>query len=129
MVCMRFRYVGPPELAIAGAPRGHRIGSAEDFGRWVAARSVEELAEPFTFVVDIDGWLRLAPRRSEHVACAGGWWPRSATSQRGTASTSAHGAAAAWAFDRAGLHRLDEFTHPVVSRLPGGRSLLSGCLG
>ena len=25
-----------------------------------------------TFVVDLAGWLRLAPRRSEHVACAGG---------------------------------------------------------
>ena len=28
--------------------------------------------EPFTFVVDLEGVLRLAPRRSEHVACAGG---------------------------------------------------------
>ncbi|MER7374634.1 hypothetical protein [Streptomyces lanatus] len=35
-------------------------------------QSVAELAEPFTFVVGIDGVLRLAPRRSEHVACAGG---------------------------------------------------------
>lgn len=25
--------------------------------------------EPFTFVIDLDGTLRLAPRRSEHVAC------------------------------------------------------------
>jgi hypothetical protein len=29
-------------------------------------------AEPFTFVVDLDGVLWLAPRRTEHVACAGG---------------------------------------------------------
>ncbi len=31
-----------------------------------------ELAEPFTFVVGMDGVLRLAPRRSEQVAYAGG---------------------------------------------------------
>ncbi|MEU4353708.1 hypothetical protein [Streptomyces virginiae] len=31
-----------------------------------------DLAEPFTFVVDTAGLLRLAPRRGEHVVCAGG---------------------------------------------------------
>ncbi|MFK4548229.1 hypothetical protein RKD29_007825 [Streptomyces tendae] len=31
-----------------------------------------ELAEPFTFVVGMDGVLRLAPRRSERVSCADG---------------------------------------------------------
>lgn len=30
------------------------------------------MEEPFTFVVDLAGALRLAPRRSEHVTCAGG---------------------------------------------------------
>ena len=29
-------------------------------------------AEPLTFVVGVDGILRVADRRSEHVACAGG---------------------------------------------------------
>jgi hypothetical protein len=38
----------------------------------MAERSAAELAEPFTFVVGQDGVLRLAPRRSEHVACADG---------------------------------------------------------
>ncbi|MFC7590276.1 hypothetical protein ACFQYP_46225 [Nonomuraea antimicrobica] len=42
-----------------------------DFEGWVVARSAVELAEPFTFVVDLEGVLRLAPRRSEHAACAG----------------------------------------------------------
>nr|WP_052848925.1 hypothetical protein [Streptomyces avicenniae] len=51
---------------------GCRIGSAADFDGWVARRSAPELAEPFTFVVGTDGVLRLAPRRSEHVACAEG---------------------------------------------------------
>ncbi|MEE1782508.1 hypothetical protein PUR71_06170 [Streptomyces sp. SP17BM10] len=35
-------------------------------------RTAAELAEPFTFVVGLSGFLRLAPRRSEHVVCAGG---------------------------------------------------------
>ncbi|MFB7053279.1 hypothetical protein ACFCXT_09075 [Streptomyces vinaceus] len=67
-----YRYVGPVELKTAVRPGGggRRIGSAADFGSWIAERSAEELAEPFTFVVGTDGVLRLAPRRSEHVACA-----------------------------------------------------------
>ncbi|WP_285567975.1 hypothetical protein [Streptomyces sp. RTGN2] len=48
------------------------MGSAADFGGWIAERSAAELTEPFTFVIGTDGVLRLAPRRSEHVACAGG---------------------------------------------------------
>jgi hypothetical protein len=39
---------------------------------WLARRERGELVEPFTFVVVLDGGLRLAPRRSEHVALAGG---------------------------------------------------------
>ncbi|KOX37514.1 MULTISPECIES: hypothetical protein [unclassified Streptomyces] len=69
-----YRYVGPVELKAAVRPgeSGRRIGSAADFADWAAERSMVELAEPFTFVVGMDGVLRLAPRRSEHVACAGG---------------------------------------------------------
>ncbi|MFE6769143.1 hypothetical protein ACFVFD_09240 [Streptomyces fimicarius] len=51
---------------------GRRIGSAADFGAWAAERTAVDLVEPFTFVVGMDGALRLAPRRSEHVACADG---------------------------------------------------------
>lgn len=70
----RYRYVGPPELQDAVRPGdgGFRIRSAGDFAAWAAQRPTAELAEPFTFVVDTEGVLRLAPRRSEHVACAGG---------------------------------------------------------
>ncbi|WP_432042722.1 hypothetical protein [Streptomyces cadmiisoli] len=69
-----YRYVGPVDLKAAVRPGsgGCRIGSPSDFDRWVAERSAAELVEPFTFVVGLDGGLRLAPRRSEHVACAGG---------------------------------------------------------
>ncbi|MEU3242549.1 hypothetical protein ABZ713_07110, partial [Streptomyces sp. NPDC006875] len=69
-----YRYVGPAELKAAVRPGdgGRRIGSAADFGGWIVEQSAAELTEPFTFVIDVDGVLRLAPRRSEHVACAGG---------------------------------------------------------
>lgn len=69
-----YRYVGPIELKAAIRPGGGRcrISSAAECGRWIAERSAAEPAEPFTFVVGLDGTLRLAPRRSEHVACAGG---------------------------------------------------------
>ncbi|MFJ1897338.1 MULTISPECIES: hypothetical protein [unclassified Streptomyces] len=69
-----YRYVGPVELkaAVRSGNGGCPIRSAADFDGWIAERSAAELAEPFTFVVGTDGVLRLAPRRSEHVACAGG---------------------------------------------------------
>ncbi|MET8956967.1 hypothetical protein ACWEO4_46500 [Streptomyces sp. NPDC004393] len=69
-----YRYVGPTELKAAVRPDsgGCPISSAAEFGVWIAKRSAAELAEPFTFVVGVDGVLRLAPRRREHVACAGG---------------------------------------------------------
>ncbi|MFJ9708725.1 hypothetical protein [Streptomyces sp. NPDC101234] len=51
---------------------GSLITSVSDFSTWVGRQSPAELAEPFTYVVGLDGRLRLAPRRSEHVACAGG---------------------------------------------------------
>ncbi|MGI5240346.1 hypothetical protein [Dactylosporangium sp. CA-139066] len=69
----RYGYVGPPEL------RGRVVGldtvavqTAAALARWLAGRNRGELVEPFTFVVSLDGELRLAPRSSEHVALAGG---------------------------------------------------------
>ncbi|GHF39906.1 hypothetical protein GCM10018790_16870 [Kitasatospora xanthocidica] len=67
-----YRYVGPPELREAGGPAGPPVRTADEFAAWADARTAEELTEPFTFVIDLGGALRLAPRRSEHVACAGG---------------------------------------------------------
>ncbi|MFB8141390.1 hypothetical protein [Streptomyces parvus] len=69
-----YRYVGPADLKAAVRPGsgGRRIGSAADFAHWAAEQAAAELLEPFTFVVGMDGALKLAPRRSEHVACAGG---------------------------------------------------------
>jgi hypothetical protein len=48
------------------------VTSAHVLARWLAARPADELSEPFSFVVSLDGQLRLAPRRSENVDCAAG---------------------------------------------------------
>jgi hypothetical protein len=60
-----YRYVGPAEILAAARPLvpGRAVLVRED---------VTGAGEPFTFVIDLEGILRLAPRRSEHVACAGG---------------------------------------------------------
>jgi len=60
-----YHYVGPAEVLAAARPLAP--------GRAVLARDdIPGADEPFTFVIDLEGRLRLAPRRSEHVACAGG---------------------------------------------------------
>ncbi|MEV6195712.1 hypothetical protein AB0M19_25295 [Streptomyces sp. NPDC051920] len=135
-----YRYVGPAELRAALRPGGggYPIASAADFSIWVAARSAAELAEPFTFVVGTDAVLRLAPRRSEHVACAGGANVLSAGEIHFTRETgrwtvddvSNHSTGycpdvSSWpdvarALDGAGLGRPSGFTHEVVfRRCPG----------
>jgi hypothetical protein len=43
-----------------------------DLDAFLAATEPRDRADPFTYVVDVAGVLRLAPRRSEHVACAAG---------------------------------------------------------
>lgn len=73
----RYAYVGPERIraAAAGAAPGTAIRSREELGRWVQAHAgdIEGGAViPATFVVTAAGELRLAPRRSEHVACASG---------------------------------------------------------
>jgi hypothetical protein len=134
--------VGPAGLSVGVRPGGdgRRIGSAADFDAWAAEQSSVDLAEPFTFVVGTDGVLRLAPRRSEHVVCAGGQPVLSAgeiaficESESGSwrvSDVSNHSTgycpdvsswpAVARALDRAGLGRPDGFTHEVVfRRCPG----------
>jgi hypothetical protein len=60
-----YRYVGPAEVLAAAGPLN--MGRAA-----LARKDIPGGDEPFTFVIDLEGTLRLAPRRSEHVACAGG---------------------------------------------------------
>lgn len=70
-----YDYVGPPDIAaaVAGVDTGVTVRHADDLVR--AARAGDERqgdAIVLTFVVTSDGELRVAPRRSEHVACARG---------------------------------------------------------
>ncbi|MEV7451248.1 hypothetical protein [Streptomyces nigra] len=131
-----YRYVGPVELKAAVRPGdgGRRIGSTADFDGWIVEQSAVELAEPFTFVVGVDGVLRLAPRRSEHVACAGGdmvlsageisfmreadRWTVSEVSNQSTGYCPdvTSWAEVARALDAAELRRPPGFTHEVVFR-------------
>jgi hypothetical protein len=74
--------VGPAAIAERArtAPGGRRIRSPDDVGDWIRATD-QELHGGLviaTFVVDAEGRLLIADRRSEHVACAGGAVVRSA---------------------------------------------------
>ncbi|WP_406497643.1 hypothetical protein OG936_25205 [Streptomyces sp. NBC_00846] len=131
-----YRYVGPADLKALVQPggEGRSMHSSADFNEWASKRAIEELAEPFTFVVDAAGVLRLAPRRSEHVACAGGGAVLSAgevsfreesgrwaVDEVSNQSTGYCPDASSWpavadALDRAGIVRPLGFTHEVVFR-------------
>lgn len=132
----RYRCVGPPELMIAVRrdAEGRVVRSPADVGAWLAECARADRAEPFTYVVGTDGRLRLAPRRSEHVACAGGRdvlaagemrfeqagdrWSAVEVSNQSTGYCpdldSWH--AVARALDRTGVAHPGRFTHEVVFR-------------
>ncbi|WP_371241913.1 hypothetical protein [Streptomyces pimonensis] len=120
--------------ALCPGDGGRRVGSAADFDGWIVEQSTAELTEPFTFVVGTDGVLRLAPRRSEHVACAGGDMvlsageisfvheaDRWAVSEVSNQSTGYCPDVSSWAevaraLDAVELRRPSGFTHEVVFR-------------
>ncbi|MEV6206971.1 hypothetical protein [Kitasatospora sp. NPDC051914] len=92
------------------------------------------MSEPFTYVVDGAGILRLSPRRSEHVVCAGGeavlsageigfradsgrWVAEEVSNQStGYCPDACSWQAVADALDRAGISAPSGFTHEVVFR-------------
>lgn len=132
-----FQYVGPVELKARVRPdeEGQSIRTPDDLVCWLSTREPEERAEPFTFVVGTDGLLRLAPRRSEHVSCAGGApvlsagemsFHQSAAGQWAVTDVSNQStgycpdptswSAVVAALDRAGIAHLGGFTHEVVFR-------------
>jgi hypothetical protein len=134
-----YPYVGPPELRPAGgAPaKGRAVGSAADLTAWLSEHGTSgtsEAAEPFTYVVTADGLLRLAPRRSEHVTCAGGgavlaagemgfrrasgcWTVHEVTNQStGYCPDLDSWHAVARALDRAGVPHPGRFTQELVFR-------------
>ena len=73
---MAYGYVGPEAIraAAASSPPGTALGSRADAVAWLAGHRTDRGPDgtPATFVVTLDGALRVASRRSEHVACAGG---------------------------------------------------------
>ncbi|MFG2881710.1 hypothetical protein ACGFYV_05195 [Streptomyces sp. NPDC048297] len=126
------------KAAVLPGDGGRRVGSAADFDGWIVEQSAAELVEPFIFVVGMDGVLRLAPRRSEHVACAGGdmvlgadeisfmheadRWTVSGVSNQSTGYCPDVGSwpEVACALDAVGLRRPSGFSHEVVfRRCPG----------
>ncbi|WP_405614782.1 hypothetical protein [Streptomyces sp. NBC_01508] len=142
-----YGYVGPADLAVAvrrPGREGRAIRSVGDLDDWLSAQPVPQRWEPFTFVVDLVGVLRLAPRRSEHVACAGtgvdggsarvlgagemtfgrehSRWVVTEVSNQSTGYCPDTGSwwAVAAAVDRAGVTRPGGFTYEVVfRRCPG----------
>jgi hypothetical protein len=121
----RYSYVGPDEIrkAVVGSPSGTEIRTAADLEPFATG-------EPLTFVVGVDGILRVADRRSEHVACAGGGEVLSAgeiTAVRGRVTDVSNQStgycpepeswpAVADALDRAGIAHPGCFTFEVVFR-------------
>ena len=72
-----YHYVGPPEILKASRlqPAGTRIGNPGALKEWLDSEPTEYTEYETwiaTFVIGLDGDLYLAPRRSEHVACASG---------------------------------------------------------
>jgi hypothetical protein len=57
-----YSYVRPEELAESDPPSGQPIGSLGDLLAFIE-KNAEDLDEPFTFVVDRNETLLLAPRR------------------------------------------------------------------
>src|SRR5262249_3601673 len=71
-----YRYIGPKQIADRAipTPTGAPVRSAADVVRWVGdsgQRPGPDGCVIATRVVDGAGTLRVADRRSEHVACAG----------------------------------------------------------
>ena len=65
-----YPYVGPNEIrdAVTGASERFQITTVSDVLHWAASNPSD--ANTATFVIDTDGELWIADRRSEHVACA-----------------------------------------------------------
>ena len=132
----RYQYVGPADVlaSVADSPEGWPIRSSADLDTYLTAADPRDRDEPFTYVIDPGGTLRLAPRRSEHVACAGGgevlgageiafagerdgWVVTEVSNQStGYGPDPTSWSAVAGALDRAGIGRPQGFTAAVIFR-------------
>ncbi|MEV0667663.1 hypothetical protein ACIBI3_41820 [Actinomadura luteofluorescens] len=131
-----YRYVGPADILeqARSGRRGQAVASPDDLAAWLTRQTAQHAEDPFTYVVDLDGTLRLAPQRSEHVACAGrepvlgageitfaasrgGWTVTEISNQStGYCPDPSSWTAVAAALDRAGLEHPPGYTHPIVFR-------------
>jgi hypothetical protein len=71
----RYKYVGPDEIRKSPGLASQPIRSKENLIEILETldfSNTETSESTFTFVIDGEGFLRLAHRRSEHVVCAGG---------------------------------------------------------
>jgi len=131
-----YHYVGPIEIlnATRSLPAGVCIGSIVDLQTWLQTDPTERAADGTwiaTFTIGTDQRLSLAPRRSEHVACAAGGpvlsagevtidaeWNVVAISNQSTGfcpePDSWH--AVQSALDHIGLNHPGEFTNAVIFR-------------
>jgi len=135
----RYTYLGSPDLrSERGSEDTCMTTTAAALCEWLDGRDPRDQAEPFTFVIDVEGCLRLAPRRSEHVALAGGRAVLSAGEMafghNGTSwfvvgvsnhSTGYRPDAKSWpavaaALDRIGIEHPGDFTTKIVFRVCPG---------
>ncbi len=132
-----YQYVGPPEIQeIARTqPRGTAINSVGDLVTWLESNPTDQTPEGnwiATFTICIDLVLCVAPRRSEHVACAAGGPVLSAGEitidnefnipEISNQSTGFCPEPESWStvqlvLDRIGVQHPGEFTNDVVFRL------------
>ncbi len=78
-----FQYVGPDSIRVAAqsSPAGYRIESGTALATWWRDHRDDEHGW-VTYTIAANGDLSIAPRRSEHVACAGGGPVRAAGEMR-----------------------------------------------
>jgi len=132
----KYRYVVPPEIMAQSrsAPRGVPISRVDDLRAWLKTTGQMTVSQIVaTFVIDLDGRLRIADRRSEHVACAGREPVLSAGEinflvgdgiEAGEVSNQSIGYCpepeswpqVALALDRIPLHHPGRFTHEIIFR-------------
>lgn len=133
-----YAYVGEIQIRDAAKrqPAGVRITSLAELRAWLASQSLTEFASGktriATFTIDLGSNLLLAPRRSEHVACASGGPVLSAgevtfdgnlavneisNQSTGFCPEPESWASVATAFDRIGIMHPGHFTTAIVFRL------------
>lgn len=70
----RYKYVGPEKIRRSAALASPPIRSKENLIEKLKSLDIFKSGAneiTVTFVIDVDGFLRIAHRRSEHVVCAG----------------------------------------------------------